>query len=121
MNEYRIVDKQNNTYFIIINSIFDSSIIMKKAMASLSQESRDKVKVVFDTLLNCINKDDYRRFISFTLEKGNVLYQSKKFETELDKLVIEKLDDYFKTIDKRLIEYSLLDAESKHYYNASKE
>ncbi|MCF7930454.1 MAG: type II toxin-antitoxin system RnlB family antitoxin [Acholeplasmataceae bacterium] len=119
MQKYTALKKSNDVILIALNSIYDFSAIVAEIEKDILINSFNGY-LVFDCLLSCVSNEAVDRFAGYKVQNGLIIRGEKLLFVPVNHDFVNLGDEYYKKLDKKIINNSLLSAYSKAKYSVTK-
>jgi pyruvate/2-oxoacid:ferredoxin oxidoreductase beta subunit len=111
-----LIEVSNNKIYIAINRSGNISDYLPIVEATILEGLSFSGEIIFDTLLNCISKDDHRRYKTFRVKDSSIELSSMSYLFHIDDDLFNDFEIHFKKVDRKIVESSMLNQNDAAYY-----
>lgn len=120
MNELTVIHASNNRIYLAVNGSANIGCYLSYTELNILSNLVFNGEIVFDTVLNCTHRNDLKRFKLFQVNSSKINQKSMSYLESVNSEILEDFESHYKSIDKRIIESSMLISNEAHYYLSGK-
>lgn len=114
-----MIEVSNNRIYIAVNGSGNISDYLSITETNILSHLCYNGEVVFDTLLNCIYKNDHKRFRIFKVKDSFIELDSMSYLDHIEDGIFNEFESHYRRVDDRILESSMLNLSDLGYYIGS--
>lgn len=111
-----MIEVSNKRIYIAVNGPGNISDYLSITETNILSHLCFNGEIIFDTLLNCIYKDDYKRFRIFKAKDSSIELDSMSYLDHIEDDLFNEFELHFRRIDKKIIKSSMLNKNDATHY-----